>query len=365
MRANFAKAAAAGDEAPLYFYSHLFLSHPEVRSMFPISMAHQRDRLFRALGDVVAMVDDLDSVVPILQQLGRDHRTFGALAAHYPAVGASLLATLEHFDDEWTPELAKSWTEAYTVVSQVMIEAAESDTDRPPWWDADVLDNERRTLDHAVLRVRPREPLEYLPGQSVSLETDVRPRLWRYYTPANAPRTDGVLELHVEALVRLVGAGDVLRLGPPIGHFALDTESDRDLLLVGGGTGWAPLKALVDQVARQGPPRRVDLFLGARTEERFYDLADIRRMEQEHPWLTVVLAVSEDKASPLEQGDVGDVVMRHGPWTSRDAYVAGSGPMVDDTVGRLTQHGLKLERIHTEVFAPSRQSPSLDGEVTE
>ena len=167
------------------------------------------------------------------------------------------------------------------------------------------------------------------------------------------------------ALVRLVGAGDVLRLGPPIGHFALDTESDRDLLLVGGGTGWAPLKALVDQVARQGPPRRVDLFLGARTEERFYDLADIRRMEQEHPWLTVVLAVSEDKASPLEQGDVGDVVMRHGPWTSRDAYVAGSGPMVDDTVGRLAQHGLKQERIHTEVFAPSRQSPSLDGEVTE
>jgi NAD(P)H-flavin reductase len=208
----------------------------------------------------------------------------------------------------------------------------------------------------------------------VSLETDVRPRLWRYYTPANAPRTDGVLELHVEArdggpvstaLVRLVGAGDVLRLGPPIGHFALDTESDRDLLLVGGGTGWAPLKALVDQVARQGPPRRVDLFLGARTEERFYDLADIRRMEQEHPWLTVVLAVSEDKASPLEQGDVGDVVMRHGPWTSRDAYVAGSGPMVDDTVGRLARHGLKQERIHTEVFAPSRQSPSLDGEVTE
>ena len=374
MRANFAKAAAVGDEAPLYFYSHLFLSHPETRSMFPVSMAHQRDRLFRALGDVVARVDDLDALVPILQQLGRDHRKFGALAAHYPAVGASLLATLEHFDDEWTPELAKSWSEAYTVVAQVMVEAADADADRPPWWDADVLDHERRTHDHAVLRVRPREPLEYLAGQSISLETDIRPRLWRYYTPANAPRTDGVLELHVEArdggpvstaLVRLVGKGDVLRLGPPVGHFALNTGSDRDMLLVGGGTGLAPLKALIDQVARQGPPRRVDLYLGARTEERFYDLADLRRMEHEHPWLTVVLAVSEDKVSSLEQGDVGDVVMRHGPWLSRDVYVAGNGPMVDDTVARLTQHGLSPDRIHTEVFAPSRQSPSLDGEVTE
>ena len=374
MRANFAKAAATGDEAPLYFYSHLFLSHPETRAMFPVSMAHQRDRLFAALGDVVARVDDLDALVPILQQLGRDHRKFGTLSAHYPAVGASLLATLEHFDDEWTPELAKSWSEAYTVVAQVMVEAAESDADRPPWWDADVLDHERRTMDHAVLRVRPREPLEYLPGQSVSLETDIRPRLWRYYTPANAPRTDGVLELHVEArdggpvstaLVRLVGKGDVLRLGPPVGHFALNTESDRDMLLIAGGTGLAPLKALIDQVARQGPPRRVDLYWGARTEERFYDLGDLRRMEQEHAWLTVVLAVSDDKVSSLEQGDVGDVVMRHGPWLSRDVYVAGSSPMVDDAVARLTQHGLSPDRIHTEAFTPSRQSPSLDGEVTE
>jgi hemoglobin-like flavoprotein len=74
MRANFGKAAATGDEAPLYFYSHLFLSHPETRQLFPVSMAHQRDRLFAALGEVVARVDDLDSLVPILQGLGRDHR---------------------------------------------------------------------------------------------------------------------------------------------------------------------------------------------------------------------------------------------------------------------------------------------------
>src|SRR3954449_205206 len=157
MRASFAKAAAEGDEAPLYFYSHLFLSHPETRAMFPVSMAQQRDRLFRALGDVVSHVDDLARVVPVLQQLGRDPRKFGALPAHSPAVGASLLATLEHFDDEWSPELAKTWTEAYTIVAQVMVEAAEADTNRPPWWDADVLDHQRRSLDHAVLQVRPRE----------------------------------------------------------------------------------------------------------------------------------------------------------------------------------------------------------------
>jgi NAD(P)H-flavin reductase len=374
MRANFARAAATGDEAPLYFYSHLFLSHPETRQLFPVSMAHQRDRLFAALGDVVARVDDLDALVPILQQLGRDHRKFGTVAAHYPAVGASLLATLEHFDDRWSPELAKDWTEAYTLVAEVMIAAADEAAEQPAWWEADVVAHEARAIDVAVLRVRPRARYDYLAGQSVSLETDVRPRLWRYYSPANAPRPDGLMEIHVKArdggpvssaLVRRVGVGDVLRLGPPVGHISLDADSDRDLLLVAGGMGLAPLKALVDQVARTGPARRVDLFVGARNDDHLYDRVDLQRLEQENPWLTVTYAVSEDKLSSLEQGDVGDVVMRHGPWLSREVYVAGPGVMVDDTVSRLLDHGVPQQRIHSEVFAPSRPGPSLDGEVTE
>jgi NAD(P)H-flavin reductase len=322
----------------------------------------------------MARVDDLDALVPILQQLGRDHRKFGALAAHYPAVGASLLATLEHFDEDWNDELAASWAEAYGVIADVMVAAADAASDAPPWWEAEIVAHERRNLEVAVLRIRPREPLDYLPGQAISVESDLRPRLWRWYSPANAPRPDGVLELHVKArdggpvstaLVRLAQVGDVVRLGPPVGHLALDTGSDRDLLLIAGGTGLAPMKALVDQVARQGPPRRVDLFVGARTVEGFYDLPDLRRMQAEHPWLTVVLAVSQEKGSDLEHGDIADVVLRHGPWTSRDAYVAGNPATVEDTVVRLHQHGVPMARIRTEVFAPSRPSPTVDGKVTE
>jgi NAD(P)H-flavin reductase len=289
-------------------------------------------------------------------------------------VGGSLLATLEHFDDEWTPELAKDWTEAYTLVAEVMIEAADSAAEQPPWWEADVVAHERRTIDVAVLQVRPRARFDYSAGQSVSLETDLRPKLWRYYSPANAPRPDGLMEIHVKArdggpvssaLVRRVGVGDVLRLGPPVGHLVLHDDSDRDLLLVAGGLGLAPLKALVDHVARKGPARRVDLYAGFLTEDQIYDRADLRRLEQEHPWLTVTFAVSEDKISGLEHGDVGDVVMRHGPWNSRQVCVAGPAVMVEDTVARLVQSGVPTQRISSEVFAPSRPGPSVDGEVTE
>ncbi|WP_346618574.1 globin domain-containing protein [Blastococcus montanus] len=374
MRANFAKAAATGDEAPLYFYSHLFLSHPETRQMFPVSMAHQRDRFFTALGEVVTRVDDLEALVPILQQLGRDHRKFGVLPAHYPAAGASLLATLEHFDDEWTPELAKTWAEAYDVVANVMIQAAEEAEGQPAWWDADVVGHERRALDVAVLRIRPRARYDYLPGQSLSLETELRPRLWRYYSPANAPRSDGLVELHVKArdggpvssaLVRSVGVGDVLRLGPPMGDLTVGQDSDRDLLLIAGGMGLAPLKAMVDQVARQGPPRRVDLFAGFRTEDQIYDRADLEQLAREHPWLNVTFAVSDDAISSLVHGEIGDVVRRSGPWSSREVRIAGPEPMVTSTVAGLRQDGVPEHRMSSEVFAPSRPGPSVDGEVTE
>ena len=72
-----------------------------------------------------------------------------------------------------------------------------------------------------------------------------------------------------------------------------------------------------------------------------------------------------DRNSSLEQGDVGDVVLRHGPWTSRHAYVAGPAAMVYNTVWRLLVRGLPRERIRTEVFALSRPGPSVAGSFSE
>ena len=111
--------AAHGDQVPLFFYSTLFLTNPSVRDMFPVSMANQRDKLVDALGQVISRVDDLDAVLPTLQQLGRDHRRFGVVSDHYPVVGQALLATLEHFSGpDWTAELARDWATAYGIVAR-------------------------------------------------------------------------------------------------------------------------------------------------------------------------------------------------------------------------------------------------------
>ncbi len=362
LRENFAHVAMHGDELPLFFYSDLFIKHPEVRDMFPISMTAQRGHLVDALVKIVSQVDSVEDLTIFLQGLGRDHRKFGAAAEHYDAVGESLLATLQHFSGPtWTPELAADWTAAYKLIGSVMIESARADEHvRPAWWRGTVVAAERRAFDISVLFVRPEPRLDYVPGQSVAVETPSRPKLWRYYSMANAPRPDGLLEFHV----RLIDGGAVsmaltsdaivdteLRLGAPIGVLTLNVPlSGRDLLLVAGSTGLAPLKAILEQVASVQQPPKVHLFFGARTEDGLYDLDSLEKMAAQHPWLTVTPVVSANPKFAGETGSLPDVVARHGDWSGHEAYLAGPTEMVRDTVARLTSSGMAQEQIHIEDF---------------
>jgi len=362
LRESFAHVAIHGDELPLFFYSDLFIKHPEVRELFPVSMAAQRSHLVDALVKIVSQVDSVNDLTAFLQGLGRDHRKFGAATEHYDAVGASLLATLEHFSGpDWTPDLAADWKAAYELIGSVMTAAARADEElRPPWWRGTVVACERRAFDVSVLSVRTEPRMDYLPGQSVAIESPSRPKLWRYYSMANAPRHDGLLEFHIRlidggavsmALTSAAIADTELRLGPPAGSLTLsDPVSGRDLLLVAGSTGLAPLKAIVDQVAALQQPPAVQLFFGARTEDGLYDLDSLEKMAAQYPWLTVTPAVSGDSRFAGETGSLPDVVARHGDWSGRDAYLAGPTEMVREGVARLASAGMAQEQIHIEDF---------------
>jgi NAD(P)H-flavin reductase/hemoglobin-like flavoprotein len=362
LRESFALVAEHGDELPLFFYSDLFLKHPEVRDMFPVSMAAQRGHLVDALVNIVSQVDNADELTVFLQGLGRDHRKFGALAEHYDAVGASLLATLEYFSGPaWTPEVAADWKAAYELVGSVMTAAAREDEQlRPPWWRGMVVAHERRSFDISVLFVQPEPRMDYLPGQSVAIESPSRPRLWRYYSMANAPRRDGLLEFHIRlidggavsmALTTGTVAGTELKLGPPVGVLTLSKPvSGRDLLLVAGSTGLAPLKAILDQLTALSEPPKVHLFFGARAAEGLYDLDSLEKMAAQYSWLTITPAVSADARFAGETGSLPDVVARHGDWSGHEAYLAGPTQMVRDTAARLASAGMAQDQIHIEDF---------------
>src|SRR5206468_4039041 len=163
--ASWAAVAAHGGQVPSYFYSYLFLAHEDVRATFPAGMSDQRNKLVAALGEIVSNVDQPERLVRFVEALGRDHRKFGTQAAHYAA--------------------------AFGVIARTMQDAAtRADSTSPPFWTAEVVEHSRRNAHLAVITVLPDSRIDYRPGQSISVESHLRPKVWRHLSPANAPRRD-------------------------------------------------------------------------------------------------------------------------------------------------------------------------------
>ncbi|WP_433652566.1 FAD-binding oxidoreductase [Micromonospora zamorensis] len=191
------------------------------------------------------------------------------------------------------------------------------------------------------------------------------PRLpghWRWLSPANAPRADGTVELHVRAvpagtvshrLVHEVRPGEVLWLGPPVDTgLRLDPASTSDLLLVAGGTGLAPLRSLVEQVAAAPDGRRVTRVVGARTFTDLYDSVSLDKLQCTHDWLTIVPAFSDDPcAEPAEQGDALTVALDHHQ-PGQEIYLCGPPAMLTGARPRLLALGIPAARIHLPAERP-------------
>jgi NAD(P)H-flavin reductase/hemoglobin-like flavoprotein len=347
------------DRVASYFYARIFLSNPQLRDLFPVQMDAQRARLLGAIVTAVQNLDDPERFDDYLRSLGRDHRKFHVSPEHYSVVKSALLDALRAFAGEhWSIEYDQAWRDAYDVIAHKMRSGAEGDTN-PPYWHAEVLTHERRGADIATFTCRPLQPLEFRAGQYVSIECRYQPRLWRGYSIANAPREDGSLEFHVKAvgagwvssaLVRRIRPGDMIRLAAPMGSMTLDHNSSRDVVCVAGGTGLAPIKALIEELTRYNRTRWVHLFFGARNRDELYDLAALNRMAARYPWLSMVSAVSDDPTYACEQGNIPDVVGRYGPWHEHDFFVSGSPSMVRGTLRRLVEMQVPSVRIKYDAF---------------
>lgn len=365
VKESFTHIESAADNAVAYFYSRLFAANPRLRALFPIAMDAHRDRFFGALTKIVWSLDNPAALAAYLGGLGRDHRTFGVTPDHFPAVGTALIETVRKFTaDDWNEQVEAAWTQAFAEVTRLMIDGTDN---APPWWVAEVLDHDRRTPDLAVLTVRPAQSLPYAAGQHVSVQVSRWPRVWRPYSIANAPRADGTLRFHVRALpagwvsgalVRHTRVGDTLLLGPARGAMTLVPGSDRALLCVAGGTGLAPMRALVEQVITSAKRRTTQLIFGARTERDLYDLPELRQLESAHPWLRVIPVVSAEPAFQGRNGMAPDALDRLGDPADHDVYVAGPTEMITRTVDRLQQLGVPPAQIHHDLI---EAEPAHDG----
>lgn len=126
LKTSWAMVAPISDVAAGLFYERLFTLDASLRPMFAgADMKEQRRKLMQAIAAVVNGVDNLEALVPTLQQLGRNHARYGVIDRHYDTVAAALLWTLKQgLKEAWTAAAQTAWTEAYTTVATVMRNAA-------------------------------------------------------------------------------------------------------------------------------------------------------------------------------------------------------------------------------------------------
>ncbi|MCX5107181.1 globin domain-containing protein [Streptomyces sp. NBC_00378] len=304
-----------GDSLPLVnpleqliaeLYRILFERHPYLRSLFPQSMAFQQAHLAGIFRYLIGNLHRTDEMIRVFAQLGRDHRKLGVRPAHFEAFEAALIEALRvRAGARWTHELEQAWLRMLRLAVSAMVRGADEAIAEPPSWEATVTSHELRTPYLAVLRVRPHQPYAFEAGQYASLESPLLEQAWRPYYLARAPHPDGELEFHVrargadgvsDALVHGTREGCAVRLSAPRGALALsDQLPAADLLLIASGTGWAPMKAILQRIDDERTrARRVRLLLGSAGETatagEMYDAAYLEAFRRKRPWLTVIAA---------------------------------------------------------------------------
>jgi hemoglobin-like flavoprotein len=123
---SWAQVAPIAREAAALFYGNLFGADPSLKPLFRgQNMEAQGAKLMQMIGAAVAKLNDLPTLVPILEALGRRHADYGVQDAHYATVGGALLKTLgQGLGDAFTPAVEAAWTEVYGVMATVMIDAS-------------------------------------------------------------------------------------------------------------------------------------------------------------------------------------------------------------------------------------------------
>jgi NAD(P)H-flavin reductase/hemoglobin-like flavoprotein len=377
IKETFAHVLADAPKAMEYFYAHLFVQNPEVRALFPFAMGELREAVFQALSQLIWIMDSPEARAAYLGQLGRDHRKFGVTDKHHDAFFEALLVTVGYFSgDDWTAEAKAAWKSALKDAKTAMRAAAAADASRqPPWWVGEVIRHDRRTDSVAVLTIRPDRPLSYVPGQYLGVQVLRWPRVWRNFSVANAPRAGGLLDLHVRAvpggmvsnaLVHHVGVGGTILLGQACGAMTMPDAGGRDLVCVAGGTGLAPIKAIIEGVtgsATYGPRQTITLFVGARRQEDLYDMADLRVLQSAFPSLLVIPVVSHDPAFAGTRGMLPEVVRRHASFGNSDVFISGPDDMVRETE-RVLARRVAAERIHHDPLSAAGPRTSGTGTGT-
>jgi CDP-4-dehydro-6-deoxyglucose reductase len=225
---------------------------------------------------------------------------------------------------------------------------------------------EKTLLSSNVVRLRLKLPtaqrLQFLAGQYVDALLQGGRR--RAFSIASCPSLEDEIELHIRHVdggdftgyvFDTVQERDILRFEGPLGNFFVrNDEPERPMIMMGGGTGFAPLKSMIENLLENGDRRDIHLYWGARAQSDLYLDELAVAWAREHAHIHYRRALSEDlNAIALDHfpGLVHDAVLADHPDLSGfDVYMSGPPAMIDAAKTGFLGHGLPAERLYYDSF---------------
>lgn len=214
------------------------------------------------------------------------------------------------------------------------------------------------------LRLPPTEKFLFLAGQYIDIHANNGKK--RSFSLACAPQDAGLLELHIRHaggefsgyVWNEMKEREILRFTGPLGSFFLREDSQKPIILIATGTGFAPIKGMLEQAFQAGIQRKIVLYWGARNLGEIYMPELPARWQAEHPNFSYIPVLSD----PLEQdhwtgrtGLVHEAVLEDfGSFAAYQVYACGAPVMVEAAHEALTARGLPRDEFYSDAFFASK-----------
>lgn len=211
------------------------------------------------------------------------------------------------------------------------------------------------------LKLPSSERLQFLAGQYIDIQ--MKDGKVRSFSLANAPHDDEYLQLQIryydggvfsELVFKEMQENSLLRIKGPYGNFFLREDSDRPAIFVAGGTGFAPVKGIIEHMIAKGDQRPISLYWGVRAKRDLYQHELAQSWADDNENFNYVPVLSEPLEDDNWQGKVGfvheAVIEDFDDLSHVDVYASGPPVMVGAVKDSFEEQGMPSDRIFSDAF---------------
>ena len=368
-----------------HFYQRMFRDNPELKDVFNLShqnTGRQPAALFAAVLAYAKNIDNPAVLSTAVERIAQKHTGFSIQPEQYAIVGHHLLETIKELaPDAATPEVIDAWAQAYGALADIFIGReeqiyAENENRTGGWRGTRNFVVKEKQVESELITSFLLAPADggpvvgFKPGQYLNLHLvsdQLAHNEYRQYSLCQAPNGEnyriavkreqgGVASSFMHDQVQV---GDTLQVLPPSGDFFMDVTPQTPVVLLSGGVGLTPMRAMLDQLLSQSHQASVHWLHACENGAQHAFKTDIQARRQAHanlethvwyrqPQETDRPAEDYDASGLMDLGKLRDAICQPGA----HYYFCGPVPFMAMVKETLSGWGIADDQLHYEVFGP-------------